>query len=72
MKPAPNPTDCPTEGTPDALACRLPGTHGQRTCPPEPIPADLLFRGRQEILIVHRDDTYRLRITRNGKLILTK
>lgn len=39
---------------------------------PDPIPADRLFEGRQEIQIAHGDETYRLRITRNGKLILTK
>jgi len=39
---------------------------------PDPIPADRLFEGRQEIQIAHRDETYRLRITKNGKLILTK
>lgn len=31
-----------------------------------------LFRGRQEILIEHAGHAYRLRITRQGKLILTK
>jgi len=31
-----------------------------------------LFRGAHEIVIVHGDDEYRLRITRAGKLILTK
>ena len=36
------------------------------------IPTDRLFRGRQEILIDHSGEIYRLRITRNGKLILTK
>lgn len=36
------------------------------------LPADLLFRGRQEILIDHHGEIYRLRITRNDKLILTK
>lgn len=39
---------------------------------PEPITADLLFRGRQEVLIRHQGEIYRLRITRNGKLILNK
>jgi hemin uptake protein HemP len=39
---------------------------------PDPIPADRLFEGRQEIQIAHGDETYRLRITKNGKLILTK
>ena len=42
---------------------------GQR---PGNIPAELLFQGSQEILIGHNGDTYRLRITKNGKLILTK
>jgi len=31
-----------------------------------------LLRGRREILIRHGDDLYRLRLTRNGKLILQK
>jgi len=31
-----------------------------------------LFRGRQEICIEHLGQVYRLRITRQGKLILTK
>jgi hemin uptake protein HemP len=31
-----------------------------------------LFGGRSEIVIVHNDEEYRLRITRAGKLILTK
>jgi hemin uptake protein HemP len=39
---------------------------------PEPIPTDFLFQGAQEILISHNGEHYRLRITRNGKLILTK
>jgi hemin uptake protein HemP len=36
------------------------------------IPADLLFQGSQEILINHHGEIYRLRITKNSKLILTK
>ncbi len=31
-----------------------------------------LFDGRSEIRVKHRGDEYRLRITRQGKLILTK
>jgi hemin uptake protein HemP len=31
-----------------------------------------LFRGHQEIRIRHEGTSYRLRITRNGKLILNK
>ena len=36
------------------------------------IPTDFLFQGKQEILISHNGEHYRLRITKNGKLILTK
>ena len=31
-----------------------------------------LFRGGRELIIIHRHEQYRLRITRAGKLILTK
>jgi len=31
-----------------------------------------LFQGEKELVIRHRGEEYRLRITRNGKLILTK
>ena len=34
--------------------------------------SDELFHGGRELIIVHRDEEYRLRITRAGKLILTK
>ncbi|PWW03847.1 hemin uptake protein hemP [Hoeflea marina] len=33
---------------------------------------DILFRGRGEITIRHEDTFYRLKITRQGKLILNK
>jgi len=36
------------------------------------IAAQQLFQGSQEILINHNGDIYRLRITKNDKLILTK
>lgn len=65
---------------PDALAktmptpCSIcsPEEPGQRTVPPGAIPTEFLFQGNQEILISHRGEHYRLRITKNGKLILTK
>jgi len=44
----------------------------QGACLRGSIAAHQLFQGRQEILIDHHGETYRLRITRNGKLILTK
>jgi hemin uptake protein HemP len=34
--------------------------------------SSVLFGTRNEIVIVHNDEEYRLRITRAGKLILTK
>jgi hemin uptake protein HemP len=36
------------------------------------IASDLLFDKRDEVLIMHHGEQYRLRRTRNGKLILTK
>jgi hemin uptake protein HemP len=45
-------------GTPEAAAVRIVSTE--------------LFRGRREIVIVHRGQEYRLHITKADKLILTK
>ena len=45
---------------------------GTRPFPSGAIPTDFLFQGSQEILISHNGERYRLRITKNGKLILTK
>lgn len=72
MQAVPDTKCAPAVRTSTLLSCRLPALTGQRTCPPDPIPADLLFQGRQEIRIAHGDETYRLRLTRNDKLILTK
>jgi hemin uptake protein HemP len=36
------------------------------------IESNRLFQGNTEIVIVHQNQEYNLRITRNGKLILTK
>jgi hemin uptake protein HemP len=36
------------------------------------IKSSFLFQGRREVMIVHEEEEYILRITRNGKLILTK
>lgn len=33
---------------------------------------DALLAGAREIVIVHKGERYRLRVTQNGKLILTK
>ncbi|ARU32197.1 hypothetical protein CAP31_11215 [Sulfuriferula sp. AH1] len=37
-----------------------------------PIPSEWLFSQGDEVLISHHGEQYRLRRTRNGKLILTK
>jgi len=39
---------------------------------PSVIASDLLFDKQDEVLIIHQGEQYRLRRTRNGKLILTK
>ena len=51
---------------------RPPVEPGMRTFPSGAIPTEFLFQGAQEILISHHGEQYRLRITKNGKLILTK
>jgi len=56
----------------DPSSSRHPVEPGQRTSPPDVIPADFLFKNAQEVQIRHKGDLYRLRITRNDKLILTK
>lgn len=43
-----------------------------RGVPPPGYSAEALFAGASEIWIRHEQDIYRLRMTRNGKLILTK
>ena len=51
-----------------------PAVSTDRPSPDVPIvlrSADLL-EGRREVLIVHSEAVYRLRLTRHGKLILTK
>ncbi|MBI3140591.1 MAG: hemin uptake protein HemP [Rhodocyclales bacterium] len=50
----------------------LPTPSARPATPAAPIPSAELLRGRREAVIAHRDELYRLRETRNGKLILTK
>lgn len=38
----------------------------------KPITSDRLFAGSNVLLIQHKGEQYQLRLTRNGKLILTK
>lgn len=45
---------------------------GERIHAMPTIPSDWLFEKNDEVLITHQGEQYRLRRTRNGKLILTK
>lgn len=40
--------------------------------PKRKVSSEELFAGANEVLILHAGEEYRLRITKNGKLILTK
>jgi hemin uptake protein HemP len=51
----------PNGATPSTAPARKPRIESQR-----------LFQGNSEIVIVHHDQEYSLRITKKGKLILTK
>jgi hemin uptake protein HemP len=51
---------------PDSGTASAPSTQKPR------IESAHLFQGKSEIVIVHQNEEYSLRITRNGKLILTK
>ncbi|OYW39955.1 MAG: hemin uptake protein HemP [Hydrogenophilales bacterium 12-61-10] len=53
-------------------AGRHPVESATHPLPPGAIPTAFLFQGTQEVLINHNGEHYRLRITKNGKLILTK
>ncbi len=44
----------------------------QRPSTPEVISAAALLRDRRELVIEHGGERYRLSLTKNGKLILTK
>lgn len=44
----------------------------ERHASPRSLESQALFAGSQEVVIAHGDERYRLRITRQGKLILTK
>jgi hemin uptake protein HemP len=68
-QPEPEPDIMPTSSS---LSSRSPVDPGTRSFPPGAIPTEFLFQGTQEILINHNGEHYRLRITKNGKLILTK
>jgi hemin uptake protein HemP len=50
-----------------------PSTEGvAKPVPPITLEAASLFKGQDEIRLLHRGQEYRLRMTKQGKLILTK
>lgn len=50
-----------------------PPTEGNaRQTPPITVESATLFKGSEEVRLLHRGQEYRLRVTRQGKLILTK
>ncbi|MDW6025837.1 hemin uptake protein HemP [Mesorhizobium sp. BAC0120] len=50
----------------------MPARHGSQRPATRTISSDQLFAGEHEIGIEHRGSFYRLKITRQGKLILNK
>ncbi len=58
----PEPTPDPRDGNPQEAS-----PSAGRT-----LTSDQLFQGLREIQILHAGEVYRLRLTRNGKLILNK
>ncbi|MGB0133578.1 hemin uptake protein HemP [Dokdonella sp.] len=68
---SPNPSPPPTEQTADAW--QAPGSEANRqTAPKSRVDSSSLLQGGRELLIAHAGQEYRLRLTRNDKLILTK
>jgi hemin uptake protein HemP len=53
-------------------AQKQPDLHGQRNARPKTVSSEDLFQGAKVLLIAHGGEVYRLRLTRNGKLILHK
>jgi hemin uptake protein HemP len=52
---------------------RAPAAEGvAKPVPPITVEAARLFHGRDEVRLLHRGQEYRLRVTKQGKLILTK
>jgi hemin uptake protein HemP len=43
----------------------------ERTPSPHKVSSDALLGARRELVIIHNGRDYRLRVTQNGKLILT-
>lgn len=79
VSPPPSPIDEPAgrKGEEGPRGANGSETQQESTAAALPRPAEMLisedlFQGRSEVLIRHGDEIYRLRQTRNGKLILQK
>ena len=57
---------------PNVTSLKNPEPTVKHVAPAGLVSAEALFCGAKEIVIRHQGDDYRLRITRNDKLILTK
>ncbi len=55
------------------IVCAMikPESTPQRSPVPAKVPSEMLLGSRRELVITHNGRDYRLRITQNGKLILT-
>lgn len=60
-----------TQAPPRGAGTAPPRTRAAGT-EPAPIPSDQLLQGCSTVQIIHNGATYRLQLTRHGKLILTK
>jgi hemin uptake protein HemP len=67
-----NSSDPSCPAVPDAAGTEPPSSTGAPPTPPRVLDVAQLLAGRDEVRLLHRGQEYRLRITRQGKLILTK
>jgi hemin uptake protein HemP len=57
---------------PTEAPLRAPETDPKQTAEPVTIRSEDLLQGASEVRILHGNDVYRLRLTHNGRLILSK
>lgn len=67
-----NPAKHSDTRTPSLTAPRLPDEDVKRVVANKFTTSEVLFAGARELVIAHAGDEYRLRLTNQGKLILTK
>lgn len=61
-----------TESDPEKIDQSRPQGMPEPSRQPRIVRSDDLLQGEREVLIAHGADVYRLKLTRNGKLILQK